>query len=146
MAAELGRLRRQRRRIHAQLAKLEPLIEGYRAKLARVEARILELDPQLWLPPRRYQPNPIFARTELPRLALEIMRAEGAPLPVSVIVRRALATKGVECPDQRTVKLTKNRLHNALLALDRRGVTVKVGRENGTRRGLRGTTETKNDA
>ncbi len=104
--------------------------------MAQCEARILELDPQLWLPPRRYQPNTIFARKELPRLALEIMRAEGAPLPVAVIVRRALAMKGLECPDRRTVKLTKNRLHNALLALDKRGVTVKVGRGNGTRRGL----------
>ncbi len=70
---EVANLHRQRRRMHAQLAKLEPLIEGYRTKLAQVETRILELDPQLWLPPRRYQPNAIFARKELPRLVLEIM-------------------------------------------------------------------------
>lgn len=31
---------------------------------------------------------------------------------------------------------TKHRLHNALLALDAPGITVKVGRGNATRRGL----------
>ena len=96
--SEVAKLRRQRRRIHAQLAKLEPLIEGYRAKLAQVEARILELDPQLWLPPRRYQPNAIFARKKLPRLALEIMREAGEPLPVALIVSRALAMEGTGVP------------------------------------------------
>ena len=44
-----------------------------------------------------------------------------------------LAAKGVDLPDRRTFTLTKNRLHNALLALDARGITVKVGR--GMRRG-----------
>ena len=41
--------------------------------------------------------------------------------------------RGLEHPDKRAIKLTKNRLRNALLALDKRGVTVKVGRGNGTR-------------
>ena len=134
---EVSRLRRQRRRIHAQLAKLEPLIEGYRAKLARVEGRILELDPQLWLPPRRYQPNPVFRRNELPRLAIDVLRQADGPLPVRVIAARCLAVKGVTVPDRRMMKLTRVRLQQILWKLDARGVTVKVGRGNGTRRGLR---------
>jgi hypothetical protein len=47
-----------------------------------------------------------------------------------------LAAKGVTLPNRRTFKLTKNRLHKALLALDRRGATVKIGSGNATRRGL----------
>jgi hypothetical protein len=65
------------------------------------------------------------------------MREAGEPLPVAVIVRKMLAAKGVDLPDRRTFKLAKNRLHNALLALNARDVTVKVGRGNATRRGLR---------
>jgi hypothetical protein len=132
----LAKLRAKRRRICAQLRKLEPLLAGYHAKLAEVEAAILALDPQLWLPPRTYKTNGVFARGEFPRLALAIMREEGVPLPVAVITRRMLAAKGIDLPDRRTFKLTKNRLHNALLALDARGVTMKVGRGNATRRGL----------
>ena len=48
-----------------------------------------------------------------------------------------LAAKGVDLPDRRTFKLSKNRMHNALLALDARGITMKVERGNAaTRRGL----------
>jgi hypothetical protein len=39
-------LRQKRRRMCANLAKLEPLVEDYHAKLASVEAKM----PQLWLP------------------------------------------------------------------------------------------------
>ena len=133
---ELQSLRRKRRRICAKLAKLEPLVADYHAKLATVEAAILAIDPQLWLPPRRYKPNPVFARGELPRLAMAIMRAEGRPLPVAVIARRCLAAKGEAMPVPRLVKVTKNRLHNLLLAWDGRGLTVKVGSGMATRRGL----------
>ena len=134
--SDLARLRKARRRIHRQLDKLEPMLAGYKVKLAAINAAIHVLDPELWLPPRRYQPNPIFARNELPRLALAIMREAGEPLGVAVITRRALAAKGVRFPDRRTVKVTKNRLHNALIALDKRGVTFKVGTGNDTRRGV----------
>ena len=72
--SDITKLRRARLRVTRQLAKLEPMVEGYRAKLAQIEARILEIDPQLWLPPRRYQPQPYFARRELPRLVMQIMR------------------------------------------------------------------------
>jgi hypothetical protein len=63
---ELLSLRRKRRRICANLAKLEPLLADYHAKFASVEADILRLDPQLWLPLRRYKPNPVFARQGCP--------------------------------------------------------------------------------
>jgi hypothetical protein len=127
----LANLRRARIRIHRQLDKLEPLVAGYYAKLAEVNAAILAIDPQRGCRPGRH-----FARGEVPRLALGVMREAGEPLPVAVIVRKMLAAKGVAPPHRRTFKLTKNRLHNALLALDARGNTTKVGRGNATRRGL----------
>jgi hypothetical protein len=119
----LGKLRRARSRAHLALKQAEAQVSAYQAKLADLEARIQAIAPELQLPARHREPNPIFSRGELPRLALGIMREEGHPLPVVVITCRMLAAKGVTLPDRRTFKRTKNRLHNALLALDRRGVT-----------------------
>ena len=133
---DLTKLRRKRSRIHFQLAKLEPLVAAYHAKLVEVEAAILALDPQLWLPPRRYQPNPHFARNELPRLAIAILREANEPLPTRVIARRALAAKGVVYPDRRAFKVTRTRLVQFLSKLDRRGITRKVGQGKATRRAL----------
>ena len=45
--SDITKLRRARRRVTRQLAKLEPMVEGYRAKLAQIEARILESTPEL---------------------------------------------------------------------------------------------------
>jgi len=138
MPDDLPTLRRKRRRIHAQLDKLEPLLAGYRAKLSDINAAIHALDPQLWMPPRRYAVNPVFARQELPRLALSILREADGPLAVRDIARSALASKGVRFPDRRTLKLTRVRLQQFLGKLDRKGVTRKVGSGNGTRRALIG--------
>jgi hypothetical protein len=54
----------------------------------------MELAPELELPPRFRKPNPVFARGELPRLALAILREAGEPLPIAAIAVRALKAKG----------------------------------------------------
>jgi hypothetical protein len=134
--SELQSLRRKHRRICANLAKLEPLAAGYYAKLAAVEAAIHALDPQLWLPPRRYEPNSVFARQELPQLTMTISRKADGPLAVREIARLALATKSVRYPGPRVWKTTRVRLQQFLGKLGARGVTRKVGSGNGTRRVL----------
>jgi hypothetical protein len=90
---ETTRLRRARRRVVAQIRKLQPLVARYQAKLGWTDARLQELDPERFIPPRRYWPNPVFARQELPWIAMAIMREGGKPLPVGVIAVRALARK-----------------------------------------------------
>jgi hypothetical protein len=71
-------------------------------KLAAIEARILALDPQLWLPSRRYKQNPVFAHQELPRLTLAILREAREPLAARHIARLALAAKGGGIPSRRS--------------------------------------------
>ncbi len=134
--SELTKLRRARARVHMNLRKLEPLIAGYYLKAAELEARIQALAPELLLPPRRYRPNPVFARGELPRLAMDILRAAGEPLPTREIAVRALAAKGVALPDRRIMKLTRMRLGQLFSALQKRGVTVRVGSGRDGKRGL----------
>lgn len=132
----LANLRRRRRYIHRQLDKLEPQVAAYRAKLAAVNAAIHVLDPELWLPPRRYQPNPIFARQELPRIAMDVLREAKGPVAVREIAQEALRRKGITHPDRRLMKLTRVRLQQYLGKMDRLGVTRKVGTGNETRREL----------
>jgi hypothetical protein len=136
MDSELTKLRRKRSRIHRVLDRLEPLLAGYRAKLADTEARIHELAPELALQSRHRRPNPIFARGELTRLALDVLREAGEPLPVAVIAVRALARKGIALPDPTLRRRTRHRLRQMFAVLGKRGVTVRVGSGKGSRRGI----------
>ena len=135
---ELANLRRARVRCHAQLRQAVALAESYEAKLAEIEARIHELAPELELPARHrtHQPNPYFARGELPRVALAVLREAGEALPIRVIAARALAQKGCHAPTRRIFKLTRVRLQQLFGRLERKGVTYTVGSGNATRRGL----------
>src|SRR5690242_16305109 len=100
----LANLRRSR--CHFKLKQAELVVEDYAFRLAQIEAQIQTLAPSLNLPPRFYKPNPVFARNELPRLVMSILREAGGPLPTRDIARRALAAKGVVYPDRRIFKLT----------------------------------------
>ena len=129
-------LRSKRARIHRVLERLEPLVAGYREKLARIEAEIQAIAPELNLPPRRYKPNPHFARGELPRIAMDILRDATGPLAVRDIAVKALARKGITLPDRRTMKLTRLRLQQTFSAWAKRGIVVSVGTNRGRKRML----------
>jgi hypothetical protein len=59
--SSLARLRAKRRRIHAQLRKLKPLLAGYH-EAGGGERGDPGNRPALWMPPRTYQRNAMFAR------------------------------------------------------------------------------------
>lgn len=134
--SELTKLRRKRSRVHQALDRLEPLVADYRAKLAELEAAIQVLAPELQLHPRRYKPNPVFARGELPRLALTILREAGEPIPTRLIAARALALKGIPLPDPHIIELTRLRLQQTFVKWTRRGLLVSIGKGNARRRML----------
>ena len=133
---ELTKLRRARARAHKGLKLAEAQVAVYQAKIMDVEARIQAIAPELDLPPRHRQPNRIFARGEIPRLALDILRREGGPLSVAVIAVRALARKGIKLPGPGTRKETRKLLRTALAAYGRKGIVRTVGTGNETRREL----------
>jgi hypothetical protein len=133
---ELTNLRRARSRCHFRLKQAEELAEGYRTKLAALEARIQAIAPDLQLPVRFRNPNPIFARGELIRLALDMLREAGGPVSIRDLAVGALAAKGVRFPDRRTMQYTRNKLRAALNRLAERGLVVSVGTGKGTKRVL----------
>lgn len=122
----LGKLYRARLRAQRQIAKLEPMLEGYRAKLADVEARIIKLDGLLFLPPHR-RANPWFKPGELPRIALELMKEADGPVSVRYLAARALVLKGCPHPLPGVVKQTRRNLSSMLTAWGKRGIAVKSG-------------------
>ena len=90
----LGNLRRKRQYAHKQLDRLEPAVARLKESLAETKTKIAAVAPELNLPPRRYKPNPNFARGELPRLFREIVREADLALSMAEIARRVLALKG----------------------------------------------------
>jgi hypothetical protein len=133
---ELANLRRARSRCHFKLRQAELVVEDYAFRLAQIEAQIHAIAPELELPPRFRRPNPVFARTELTRLALAILREAGEPLPIAAVAVRALKAKGIAWPDPRLRRRTRTKLREAFGKLRARGVLETVGRGNATRHTL----------
>jgi len=134
--SDLTKLRRARTRCHKALKQAEELAEGYRAKLAGLEARIQAIAPDLKLPPRFHRPNPYFVRGELRRLAIDMLREAGRPLAVREMALAALKAKGVRFPDRRTMRITRTRLRDTFARLEARGMARTVGTGKATRRAL----------
>ncbi len=133
---QLGNLRRARSRVHMRIDQHERMLQGYRDKLASLEAEIHAIAPELALQPARRRSNPVFARGELTRFALDVLREEGAALPIRVIAVRVLAIKGHLLPEPRLRRTVRHRLRQMFVALDKRGVTVKVGDGNEAARAI----------
>ncbi len=130
MDPTLANLRRVRIYTHKQIDRLEPQLDRLKARLAEVEAEIQAIAPELILPPRRYKPNPIFARGEFTRLMLEVLREAEEPLPMRVIGLRMLALKGHAMPDKRMREITFYRLSTTLSVAHGRGKVVMGGTAN----------------
>jgi len=135
---DLANLRRARIRCHKQLKQAEALVVGYREKLAALEAAIYAISPELELPLRTRRPNPHFRHGELSRMALAVLREAGEPLPVGVIAVRMLALKGVTLPDPATRLAVRRRIRVMFHSLDRRGVTMLVGKGRDSKRAIVG--------
>jgi hypothetical protein len=136
MDSDLTKLRRARSRAHFVLEQAEPLAQGYRDKLVDIEARIQAIAPDLQLQPRLRKPNPIFARGELRRLAIDMLREAGKPLAIRDMALGTLKAKGVRFPHRRTMKGTRVRLREVFAKLQARGVARTVGTGKATRRAL----------
>lgn len=122
---ELANLKRCRIYTHKQIDKLQPRLDKLNANLAEVEARIQEIAPELRLSPRRYKPNPIFARGEFTRMVLEVLRDANGPMSMRAIAIQMLARKGHTMPDRETRERTFYRASTTLSVLRGRGQIQK---------------------
>ena len=125
---ELANLKRIRIYTHKQIDKLQPQLDRLNTRLAEVEARIQEIAPELRLSPRRYKPNPIFARGEFTRMALEVLRDANGPMSMRAIAIQTLVRKGHTMPDRETRERTFYRASTTLSVLHGRGIVEMQGR------------------
>jgi hypothetical protein len=132
----IGKLRHRRATILRRIAPLERKLILQRARLALVEAAILQLWPTLDMPlPQRKLPQ-VFAKGELTRMALDMLRRAGRPMAMGEMVRGCLAVKGLRFPDRQRRSATERHLQNAFARFEARGLTKRVGRGRQTLRAL----------
>src|SRR5579872_2646062 len=117
---KLAKLRVQRANIHQALARLEPQVAAFQAKLTAVEAGIQEIAPELDLPRRWRRRNPVFRYGELTRIALGVLRVAEGPLTIDAIAVRALAAKGITLPERVLRRRTCHDLRAALWRMQQR--------------------------
>ena len=90
----------KRRDLAGIIDELQRQIDQHRADLTHIDGvlRVLaaDLDPQTIRPKRLYRRNRYFARNELSRLCLGVLRtAAGEPLSADDIAGRVIASKGL---------------------------------------------------
>jgi hypothetical protein len=98
-----------------------------RQRREAIESAIHDLEPELNLPPPNRKPNPVFARNEITRLALDVLREAGEPLGVTEIAVRVLAAKGLPLPSPRIRKMTRARRRAVFAALGSAGWCERSG-------------------
>src|SRR5229473_2879477 len=93
-----------RRELAGVIDQMQRQLDQYRADLTHIDGvlRILasDLDPETIRPKRAYRRNRYFARNELSRLCLGVLRtAPGESLSTNDIAGRVIAAKGFDLAD-----------------------------------------------
>jgi hypothetical protein len=123
---EITKLRRARIRCHKSLKQAEAQVERLRAHLSEIEAAIYAIAPEIDLPLRFRKPNPIFARGEMSRYVLDVLREAEKPLLMREIATRMLERKGVVVLEPGLREYICNRLSSQLSVLHKRGLIAMV--------------------
>lgn len=97
-----------------------------RAHLSEVEAAIYAIAPEIDLPLRFRKPNPIFARGEMSRYVLDVLREAEKPLLMREIAAWMLERKGVVVLEPGLREYICNRLSCQLSVLHKRGLIEMV--------------------
>ena len=103
-----------------------------RANLAHIDATIKvfapDLNPNSIPPKRRYRRSRYFAKGELFRRCLDMLRvAAGIPITAPEIAKAAMADKGMSTHDTALLGAVTEMVLLSLGRLRRRGVVVKTG-------------------
>ena len=124
-------LRSKRAEISGQILEQEKRITQLRADLANLDAAIRLLSPSMdpgTIPPKRaYKRTQYFARNELSRMALDIMRKAQGPLAAREIAVAIMKAKGLAMGDDRLCVTVTDMLLVALRSLTKRQAVIKTG-------------------
>jgi hypothetical protein len=122
----------KRRELAGVIDKLQRQLDQYRADLTHIDGalRVLatDLDPETIRPKRLYRRNRYFARNELLRLCLGVLRtAAGEPLSTDDIAGRVIAAKGFDAGDAILRAAIREQVGSTVKRLNRDGAIENIG-------------------
>jgi hypothetical protein len=122
----------KRRELAGIIDELQRQLDQHRADLTHIDGvlRVLATDfnPETIRPKRAYRRNRYFARNELSRLCLGVLRtAVGEPLSTGDIAGRVIATKGFDVGDAILRAAIRDQVCSAVNRLRRNGLIENVG-------------------
>src|SRR6478672_12612344 len=122
----------KRRELAGIIDELQRQLDQYRADLTHIDGvlRVLasDLDPETIRPKRVYRRNRYFARNELSRLCLGVLRTvAGELLSTDDIAGRVIVAKGFDAGDAMLRAAIREQVGSTVKRLHRRGVIENVG-------------------
>jgi hypothetical protein len=122
----------KRREIAGIIDELQRQLDQHRADLTHIDGvlRVLasDLNPETLRPKRAYRRNRYFARNELSRLCLGVLRAAaGELLSTDDIAGRVIATKGFDTGDAILRAAIREQVGSIVKRLHREGAIESVG-------------------
>jgi hypothetical protein len=122
----------KRRELAGIINELQQRLDQHRADLTHIDGvlRVLatDLDPETIRPKRIYRRNRYFARNELSRLCLGVLRtAAGEPLSTDDIAGRVIAAKGFDAEDFILRAAIRDQVGSSMKRLHRDGVIENIG-------------------
>jgi hypothetical protein len=128
----ISALRAKRAEVSGYIHDLEKKVKRMRANLAHIDATIRvfapDLNPDSIPPKRRYRRSRYFAKGELSRRCLDMLRvAAGTPITAPEIAKAAMADKSMGVDDNAQLAGVTEMVLLSLGRLRRRGVVIKTG-------------------
>ena len=122
----------KRRELAGIIDELQRKLDQHRADLTHIDGvlRVLATDlaPETIRPKRVYRRNRYFARNELSRLCLGVLRtAAGEPLSTDEITARVIATKGFDSRDAILGGAIREQIGATVKRLHRNGAVENIG-------------------
>ena len=122
----------KRRELAGIIDQLQRQLDQHRADLVHIDGalRVLatDLDPETIRPKRAYRRNRYFARNELSRLCLSVLRtAAGEPLSTDDIAGRVIAAKGFDAADGVLRAAIRDQVGSIVKRLHRDGTIENIG-------------------
>jgi hypothetical protein len=122
----------KRRELAGIIDALQRQLDQHRADLTHIDGvlRVLaiDLDPEMIRPKRIYRRNRYFARNELSRLCLGVLRnAAGKPLSTDDIAGRVIAAKGFDAGDAILRAAIREQVGSTVKRLHRQGGIENIG-------------------
>ena len=129
-------LRRKRGELAGQILTLEQQLKTLRADMAALDRSLVLLDPSIEpatiKPIKPVQRFKYFRAGELPRIILDILRAEQEPILNYLLVEKVMKAKALDQAHRDTRRAVESRVRSGLERLKDKGIVRRIGKNRGS--------------